>query len=50
MHVVDGVGGTWYGPQTGDLESRDDAAYLDTLAVRLREELQGQGIPAIETA
>ena len=29
MHVVDGVGGTWYGPQTGDLESRDDEAYLE---------------------
>ena len=36
MHVVDGVGGTWYGAQTGDLESRDDAAYLESLAERLR--------------
>ena len=36
MHVVDGVGGTWYGDQTGDLESRDDEAYLQTLAERLR--------------
>jgi manganese transport protein len=50
MHVVDGVGGTWYGPQTGDLESRDDAAYLDALAMSLRKELQGQGVPEIETA
>ena len=50
MHVVDGVGGTWYGPQTGDLESRDDAAYLDTLAERLREQLQEQGVPAVDTA
>jgi manganese transport protein len=50
MHVVDGVGGTWYGPQTGDLESRDDAAYLDALAVSLRKELLGQGVPEIETA
>ena len=48
MHVVDGVGGTWYGPQTGDLESRDDEAYLQTLAERLREELAGQGVPAVE--
>jgi manganese transport protein len=50
LHVVDGVGGTWYGAQTGDLESRDDAAYLDTLAVRLREELRGQGVPSVDTA
>jgi manganese transport protein len=49
IHVVDGVGGTWYGAQTGDLESRDDQAYLDTLAARLRTELQGQGVPAVET-
>ncbi len=48
MHVVDGVGGTWYGAQTGDLESRDDAAYLETLAERLREELRGQGVPAVD--
>lgn len=50
MHVVDGVGGTWYGAQTGDLESRDDTAYLDTLAERLRLELHGQGVPAVHTA
>ena len=50
MHVVDGVGGTWYGAQTGDLESRDDAAYLDTLAIRLRKDLEGQGVPSIDTA
>jgi manganese transport protein len=49
MHVVDGVGGTWYGPQTGDLESRSDRQYLDSLAERLREELKDQGVPAIET-
>jgi manganese transport protein len=49
MHVVDGVGGTWYGPQTGDLESRDDAAYLESLAQRLREDLRDQGVPAIDT-
>lgn len=50
MHVVDGVGGTWYGPQTGDLESRDDAAYLESLADRLRKELRNQGVPSVETA
>ena len=49
MHVVDGVGGTWYGPQTGDQESRDDAAYLQTLADRLREQLPAQGVSAIDT-
>ncbi len=49
IHVVDGVGGTWYGPQTGDQESREDAAYLDALAARLRGELQGQGVPSVET-
>jgi manganese transport protein len=48
MHVVDGVGGTWYGDQTGDQESRDDEVYLRSLAERLRAELQGQGIPSIE--
>jgi manganese transport protein len=48
MHVVNGVGGTWYGAQTGDLESRDDELYLQSLAERLRIELAGQGIPSIE--
>ena len=48
MHVVDGVGGTWYGAQTGDLESRGDELYLHSLAERLRTELRGQGIPSIE--
>ena len=42
MHVVDGVGGTWYGPQTGDLESRDDEAYLQSLAERLRRNWPGK--------
>lgn len=48
MHVVDGVGGTWYGEQTGDLESRDDELYLHALAERLRGELSGQGVPSVE--
>ena len=48
IHVVEGVGGTWYGEQTGDKESRDDEVYLHSLAERLRTELQGQGIPSIE--
>lgn len=48
MHIVDGVGGTWYGEQTGDLESRDDELYLHSLAERLRDELRGQGVPSVE--
>jgi manganese transport protein len=50
IHVVDGVGGTWYGEQTGDLESRDDEAYLDGLAASLRADLLPQGVPSVETA
>jgi manganese transport protein len=48
MHVVDGAGGQWYGAQTGVLESRDDELYLQSLADRLRAELQEQGVPAVE--
>ncbi len=40
MHVVDGVGGTWYGIQTGDSESREDEIYLEALVHRLRSELR----------
>jgi manganese transport protein len=47
LHVVDGVGGTWYGEQTGDLESRGDEAYLEKLAARLGEQLRGQGVPTV---
>lgn len=50
MHVVDGVGGHWYGAQTGDAESRQDEAYLQGLAQRLREELAGQGVAKVEAA
>jgi manganese transport protein len=39
LHVVEGAGGQWYGPQTGDLESRQDEHYLEGLARRLRAEL-----------
>ena len=48
MHVVDGAGGQWYGAQTGMMESRDDETYLQSLAERLRSDLRGQGIPAID--
>jgi manganese transport protein len=49
MHVVEGAGSQWHGPQTGDLESRDDAAYLDALAQRLRRDLPREDVPAVET-
>ena len=48
MHVVDGAGGQWYGPQTGDAESRNDEIYLQDLARRLREELLPYGVPRVE--
>ena len=48
MHVVDGVGGQCYGEQTGDEESREDETYLQSLAERLRSDLQGQGVPAVD--
>ncbi len=35
MHIVEGVGGQWYGDQSADVESRHDAAYLQDLAARL---------------
>jgi manganese transport protein len=47
IHVVEGPGGLWYGPQTGDLESRHDEDYLKNLVERLRAELPCQGIPHI---
>ncbi len=49
MHVVDGVGGTWYGDQTGDRESRDDEAYLRALTTRLRSEISTSDVPAIDS-
>ena len=50
MHVVEGVGGQWYGPQTGDLEQRSDEEYLKALAERLRKDLAGRGIAAVRHA
>jgi manganese transport protein len=50
MHIVDGVGGTWYGDQTGDQESRSDERYLEELAERLREELRAEHVGKIEIA
>jgi manganese transport protein len=47
FHVVEGVGGQWYGPQTGDHESRQDETYLRALAARLRSDLSADEVPAI---
>jgi manganese transport protein len=44
MHVVEGVGGQWYGPQTGDSESREDEQYITRLADRLRDDLAAAGV------
>ena len=44
MHVVEGVGGQWYGPQTGDYESRQDEQYVEQLARHLRQELAEAGV------
>jgi manganese transport protein len=49
MHIVDGVGGTWYGDQTGDLESRDDEAYLHSLSEKLRSQLSTDEVPTIDS-
>jgi manganese transport protein len=48
IHVVDGVGGTWYGDQTGDAESRDDEVYLNGLAEQLGRETAPFGIPVVD--
>ncbi len=36
IHVVEGVGGQWYGQQTGDLESREDHRYMTDLLEKLK--------------
>jgi manganese transport protein len=50
MHVVEGVGGQWYGPQTGDLERRADEEYLAAVAERLRMELAGRTVAGVRFA
>jgi manganese transport protein len=47
VHIVEGVGGQWYGRQTGDAESREDQRYIEELAAQLRIDLVPQGIPAV---
>jgi len=47
IHIVEGVGGQWYGQQTGDLEAREDERYLDDLVTKLREDLPDASIPRL---
>jgi manganese transport protein len=47
IHVVEGAGGHWYGPQTGDEESRLDEEYLRRMSERLAGELAPQGVPKV---
>jgi manganese transport protein len=50
MHVVEGVGGQWFGPQTGDAESRQDERYFEDLAERLRKDLAGRRVAGVRHA
>jgi manganese transport protein len=43
MHVVEGVGGQWYGEQTADRESRHDEVYMEHLATQLKENAHEHG-------
>ncbi len=49
IHVVEGVGGQWYGQEAGDVEQRHDETYLNALADRLRASVDGQlaGVKAV---
>ncbi len=44
MHVVEGVGGQWYGQHTDDAEHRHDARYMHELAQRLGASLGEYGV------
>ena len=48
LHVVEGVGGQWFGPQTGDLEARQDEVYLENLAAQVTA--RHQELPAVRYA
>ncbi|MHB1034603.1 MAG: Nramp family divalent metal transporter [Pirellulales bacterium] len=50
LHVVEGVGGQWYGPQTGDRESRQDEDYLLALAEHVGKEAAGSGVEGVRAA
>ena len=47
MHVVEGVGGQWYGQQADDAEHRHDEQYLHDLADRMRGPLRADGVPDV---
>ena len=47
LHVVEGVGGQWYGQQTGDTEAREDEVYLRDLSARLERDLAGGPVAAV---
>ena len=44
LHVVEGVGGQWYGARSNDAESRQDEIYLKELTERLRAQVAGTPI------
>lgn len=50
IHIVEGVGGQWYGEHTGDYESRNDDIYLKELSEKLRKELIKENIPDVKMA
>ncbi len=47
LHVVEGVGGQWHGPDAADAEQRADEKYLHDLAVMLNDDLRDDGLPAV---
>ena len=47
LHVVEGVGGQWYGARSNDEESRQDEIYLTELTARLRAQLAETTIPSV---
>lgn len=50
MHVVEGVGGQFHGPEAADAESSQDEQYLRDLARHLHDELKIDGIPDVTFA
>ncbi|HED53929.1 MAG TPA: divalent metal cation transporter MntH [Phycisphaerales bacterium] len=47
IHIVEGVGGQWYGQQTGDLEAREDERYLEELASKLSTDSRDDSIAGV---
>jgi manganese transport protein len=48
IHVVEGPGSEWHGPQTGDRKRRQDETYLEDLRDRLR--VDNEGLPGVRAA